>query len=369
MFQIIYNDKNSYARTGLLKTSHGNIQTPIFLPVVTKGAGKYLTFRELEELNTQMFISNAFLLSLKPGLSILKQTKGYHNFINWKKPIITDSGGFQGGDPTLFVSLNEQGLKFRSPFNGDLCFYTPEDVVKINKIIGSDIMMVLDDMLTPNHTKKEFKKAVDITIDWAQRSLKAHNLKTQQIFGIVQGGVYKDLRKECALSLNNMPFDGIGIGGLAIGEPKPKMYKAIDASLPEIDKNKFKYLMGVGSPEDILECISRGIDCFDSVYPTRMARHGVVFTKNGSLKIYHKNHECSFIPIDKTCDCYTCRNHTRAYLHHLYRIKEPNAMILLSIHNIRFMHKLTENARTSIKKNQFEKFKTIFLKDYLENSK
>jgi len=364
MFKITNETKT--ARCGEFKTSHGKIKTPFYMPVVTKGAGKFLTFRSLEDVKTQCFISNAYLLYLKPGLETIKKADGYHNFINWKKPIFTDSGGFQLLDPEFLISLNDKGVKFRSPFSGETHFISPEKLMENQNIIGSDIAMVLDHVLGPDHTKKEFSDATTRTIDWAKRCLDNHKNKNQKVFGIVQGGTYKDLRKECALKINDMGFDGLAIGGLAIGEEKDKMYKAIDYSLEYLDKDKIKYLMGVGSPEDMIISIGKGVDCFDSIYPTKMARHGVIFTRNGVLKIGKSYNAHVFKPIEKECDCYACKHHTIAYLHHLYRLDEAAAKILLSEHNVRFLHRLMEDARKNIEEGTFEKFQKDFLKNYLK---
>ena len=348
-----------------MKTTHGIIKTPFFMPVVTKGIPKFLTLKNLEEINTQCFISNSYLLYLRPGIELLKKTKGYHNFINWHKPIFTDSGGFQLKDPEFFISMSKEGVWFRSPFDGIKHFMSPEKVMKVQNIVASDIAMVLDDMQDANLPKEEYQKAIDNTIEWAERALKAHNNKNQKIFGIVQGGVYKDLRKECAVAINSMNFDGIGIGGLALGESKDKMHRAIDYSLKYLDYEKPKYLMGVGSPEDIVTAIGKGVDCFDSIYPTKMARHGVLFTRKGPINIKKAKWKEVFEPIDKGCDCPTCKNHTLSYLHHLYIIKEPGVKILLSIHNIRFIHRLLEEARKEIENGTFDKFQRQFLKNYL----
>jgi queuine tRNA-ribosyltransferase len=363
MFKIEHTCGN--ARSGILKTKHGKIKTPFFMPVVTKGASKLLTFPILDELGTQCFISNAYLLYLKPGMEVITETKGYHNFINWKKSIFSDSGGFQLLNPDFLISINNKGVKFRDPFSGDIHFISPEELIKIQNIISSDIAMVLDHLLGPNGTYEEHKIASERTIDWAKRAIENHKNKDQLLFGIVQGGVFKDLRNYCAQEINKLPFDGLAIGGLAIGESKEKMYQAIDYSLEYLDKNRPRYLMGVGSPEDIIISIGKGVDCFDSIYPTKMARHGVVFTNDGQIKIWKGKYKHIYEPLEKECDCPTCKNHTIAYLHHLYRAKEPNAKLLLSIHNIRFMHRLVENARKHIEQGTYDKFQKEFLENYI----
>jgi queuine tRNA-ribosyltransferase len=364
MFKIKNKDKKTKARTGVLKTNHDVINTPFFMPVVTKGAGKYITFKDLKEMDYECFISNAYLLYLKPGLNILEETKGYHNFISWNKSIFTDSGGFQLLDPSFLRSINDKGVHFRSPFNGDKHFISPEKLINIQNNIGSDVAMVLDHLLGPNESYQLHIKATNRTIDWANKCYNNHNNKKQKIFGIVQGGLFKDLRNICAKEINKIEFDGVAVGGLAIGESKENMYKAIDYSLEKIDDHKIKYLMGVGSPEDIVISIGKGIDCFDSIYPTKMARHGVVFTNKGPLKIWKQKYKNIHKPLDKNCNCYTCKTHTISYLHHLYRLKEPNVKILLSIHNLSFIQDLIKKARQKIKEETYDNFTKNFLKNY-----
>ena len=363
-FKIISKDKNTKARTCVLKTSHGDLKTPFFMPVVTKGIAKFVTLQQLEEINTRCFISNSYLLYLKPGTELLKKTKGYHNFINWKKPIFTDSGGFQLKNPEFMISISNKGVWFRSPFDGTKHFMSPEKVIEIQNIIGSDVAMVLDDMQDANLPKEKYAEAVDRTISWAKRAIKVHNNPNQMIFGIVQGGIYKDLRKKCAIEINKLPFDGLAIGGLALGESKEKMHKAIDYSLEYLDENKIKYLMGVGSPEDIVKAIGKGVDCFDSIYPTKMARHGVLFTRKGLINLKKAKWKDVFEPIEKECDCPTCKTHTLAYLHNLYRLNEPGVKILLSLHNIRFLHRLLEDISKEIENGTFDKFQRKFLEEY-----
>lgn len=364
MFKIEKNDKKTKARSGLFKTSHGTIKTPFFMPVVTKGIAKFITLDILEQIKTQCFISNCYLLYLKPGAIILRQANGYHNFINWKKPIFTDSGGFQLKNPEFFISMDDKGVWFRSPFDGSKHFMSPEKVIEMQNIIGSDIAMVLDDMQDANLSKEKYQVAVKRTIDWAKRAIDAHKNKKQFLFGIVQGGTFKDLREECAKEINKLPFDGLAIGGLALGEPKEKMHKAIDSSLKYLDESKIKYLMGVGSPEDIILSIGKGVDCFDSIYPTKMARHGHIFTRKGPINLKKAIYKDVFKPIEQDCDCPTCKRHSLSYLHHLLRLDEPGVKILLSIHNIRFLHKLLEDSRKEIEKGTFDKFQKSFLKNY-----
>ena len=358
--------QSNSARAGEFRTAHGIIHTPFYMPVVTKGTGKFLTFASLENAKTKCFISNAYLLYLKPGLDTIELAGGYHNFINWQKPIFTDSGGFQLLNPQFLIALSDKGVQFRSPFSGDIHFISPEKLTEIQNKLGSDVAMVLDHVIYPNHTRKEFEVATGRTIAWASRCLETHRNKSQKLFGIVQGGTYLDLRKECAIKINEMGFDGLAIGGLAIGEPKQEMFKAIDASLEYLDKDKLKYLMGVGSPEDMVISIGKGIDCFDSIYPTKMARHGILFTKDGPLKLAKSYNSNLFRPIEEGCDCYACTHHTLAYLHHLYRLGEPTVKFLLSEHNICFINRLMDDSRQAIENGTFDVFQKEFLKRYLK---
>jgi queuine tRNA-ribosyltransferase len=364
MFTIEKKDKVTKARCGLFKTAHGTIKTPFFMPVVTKGIAKFITLDILDEIKTQCFISNCYLLYLKPGKEILEKAKGYHKFINWKKSMFTDSGGFQLKNPEFFISMSDKGVWFKSPFDGSKHFMSPENVIEMQNIIDSDIAMILDDMQDANLPREAYEIATDRTIAWAKRSILAHKNKKQMLFGIVQGGIYKDLREKCAKEINKLPFDGLAIGGLALGETKDKMYKAIDYSLKHLDEKKIKYLMGFGSPEDIILSIGKGVDCFDSIYPTKMARHGHIFTRKGPINLKKAIYKDVFLPIEPDCDCPTCKRHTLSYLHHLLRLDEPGVKILLSVHNIRFLHRLLEDARKAIEKGTFDSFQKKFLKEY-----
>jgi queuine tRNA-ribosyltransferase len=363
-FIIEKKDKHTKARIGSLKTSHGVIKTPFFMPVVTKGIGKFSSLDILDQINTQCFISNCYLLYLKPGKDILEKSKGFHSFINWKKSIFTDSGGFQLKNPSFFISMNDKGVWFKSPFDGSKHFMSPEKVVEMQNIIGSDIAMILDDMQDANLSRESYEIATDRTIAWAKRAIVAHKNKNQMLFGIVQGGIYKDLREKCAIEINKLPFDGIAIGGLALGESKENMHNAIDYSLNYLDEDKIKYLMGLGSPEDIIISIGKGVDCFDSIYPTKMARHGFIFTRKGPILLKKAKYKDVFEPIESECDCSTCKRHSLSYLHHLLRLDEPGVKILLTIHNLRFLHRLMEDSRKEIEKGTFESFQDNFLKEY-----
>lgn len=364
-FTITHEEKN--ARVGLLTTAHGAIETPFFMPAATKATGKYLTTDDYQKAGVKALISNALILSFKPGIETVKAVSGLHNFMNFNGVIFTDCGGFQMSRG-MFQTKSKKGLHFRNPFNNSPVVITPQKIMNIELTLGSDVAMMLDDMSGYGVSKEEARTAMENTHRWGKESLQWHQkLKgdsQQLLFGIVQGNFYLELREESAKFINSLDFDGIAIGGVAIGEPKKEMYAAVDAVLPFITKDKPRYVMGVGSPEELLELIDRGIDCFDSVYPTQNARHGTLFTTNGKIYIDGLKYQHDFIPIDKNCKCHTCQHYTKAYLHHLMKIKEPVAKRLMSIHNLYFVLQLVEKAKKNIKTGSFSKFKKDFLKKW-----
>ncbi|MEW5896599.1 MAG: tRNA guanosine(34) transglycosylase Tgt [Nanoarchaeota archaeon] len=365
MFKITHQDGT--ARVGKLKTAHGTIETPFFMPVATRASGKHLTTDDYQNLKAKAIISNSFLLSLRPGIKTVEKAGGIHQFMNFPEVIFTDCGGFQMSR-NIFIGKSRKGLHFRSPFDGRKVVLTPEKIMNIQLALNSDVAMMLDDMSSYGISKEKAKEAMENTHHWGKESLQAHQeLKKQKkskqlLFGIVQGNFYPDLREESAKFINSLDFDGIAIGGVAIGEPKEEMYKAVDAALPYISKEKPRYVMGVGSPEEMLNLIERGIDCFDSVYPTQNARHSTLFTSTGVICIEKLDYAHDFTPIEQCCRCHTCRNYTKAYLHHLVKIKEPVAMRLKSIHNLFFILKLVEEAKKAIKEGLFAKFKREFFR-------
>lgn len=361
-FEIITTDGK--ARTGILKTRHGNVETPAFMPVATKASVKYLLPHELEEAGTQAIIANAFVLSLRPGLDVIKKHKGLHEFMQWNKTIFTDSGGFQMLEPSFFLKKNENGIEFRNPFDGAKLFATPELIADIQQTVHSDVAMVLDDVVPHNATRKQAEEAVKNTTTWAKRFLLAHKDKGQLVFGITQGGMFKDLREQSAKEINKLNFDGIAIGGLCIGENLKTMHEMLKASLSQIDPEKPRYLMGVGSPVDLLEAIEAGVDIFDSAMPTRNARHNELFSSQGKITIDKKEFCNDEKPVDKDCSCTVCKNYTRAYLHHLARCGEETGQRLNSHHNIWFIQNLMAKAREAIKQKKFAQFKKEFVKKY-----
>lgn len=362
-FELQKKDKNSKARAGIIYTDHGEVQTPIFMPVGTQGAIKAVEHRELEEIGTQIILGNTYHLYLRPGVEILHQFNGLHRFINWKKPILTDSGGFQIYSLSDLRKIKEEGVEFKSHIDGSYHFFSPEKVVDIQRFIGSDIMMVLDECVGYPAEYDYVKKSVDLTTRWAERAFK-HFTSTfpryehrQFIFGIIQGSVFKDLRKISAEQLTQIDFNGFAIGGLAVGESSELMYEITEFTTDFMPDDKPRYLMGVGRPENILEAIEKGVDMFDCVMPTRNGRNAYLFTSNGVISIKNSQFKDDKSPIDEECDCYTCQNFTRSYLRHLFVAKEILALQLASIHNLRFYLNLISEARRMILEDEFTEWK------------
>lgn len=344
MFEIVAEDAHSNARIGRLRTSHGMIETPCFMPAATKATVKTLSTDELEAMGIEAIIVNAFHLYLEPYLDVIEKV-GVHKFMCWDKAIFTDSGGYQG-IRNFNLKITPQGLKFK--FHSDKTF-TPEDSVRIQNNLGSDVAMVLDVCPPYSMNYENIYSAAVRTLDWAERCKKAHANDRQLLFGISQGGVFPELRKECAEKLIKLDFDGYGIGGLSIGEPNAKMHETLSFTTNILPKQKPRYLMGVGSPNDLLKCIKLGIDIFDSAFPTRNARHGTVMTATGNVSIRKQIFSRDLSPIDENCKCYTCRKYTRAYIHHLFKEKELLGMRLLSIHNIHLIQNLITDAKMAIR--------------------
>lgn len=367
MFKIL--SESDKARSGKLKLRSSTINTPFFMPVGTKATVKNLSPEQLKSTKTECIISNSFVLSMRPGSKLVEEYGGIHKFMNWKGGIFTDSGGFQAGLPDFLVGINDKGIRFRNPYLGKEELLTPEAAVNIQKELKSDVAMVLDDMPKPNADFEIVKKSVERTHAWAKRCLDAKTDKKQLMFGISQGGIYKELRTFSAKTINSMDFDGLAIGGLAIGETKSQMYDALKATLPHYDKNRPRYMMGLGSPEDIVLAVEHGVDCFDSIFPTQNARRATLLTFNGPVHYKTAKYSKDFSPIEKDCDCYTCKNYTKAYVHHLLKTYENFGLTLATIHNIRFMQRLMEKIRLAIKEDEYSKFKKEFLKNYVKKLK
>jgi queuine tRNA-ribosyltransferase len=357
--------ENSLARTGLLKTSHGKIETPFFMPVATKGSVKNITHKEIKKMNIDCLISNAFINYLKPGLPLIEKAGGLHKFMSWDKALFTDSGGFQLILDHFSPKVSDKGVRLTNPFDKSRHLISPEKSTEIQNQLGSDVAMCLDHQPLFGKTRIDYLDSAIRTIEWAQRCKQVHKNQKQLLFGIAQGGNHADIRKKCVLALNKIGFDGIALGGFGIGEAQTEMYRIIKQVKTVLPKNNCTYVMGIGSPIELLNAISNGADCFDSAYPTRMARHGKIFTSNGTIQIDKSLHKNSFAPLDANCDCYVCKEHSRAYVHHLYKTHEQNAHILLSHHNLHFIQKLIFDTRTAIKENEFERFKRNFEKKYV----
>jgi queuine tRNA-ribosyltransferase len=353
------------ARAGVLETDHGVIETPVYMPVGTQGTVKATEQRELIELGTQIILGNTYHLYLRPGMDVIEQAGGLHSFINWQKPILTDSGGFQVFSLTALRDIADNGVTFRSHLDGSPHVFTPESVIQIERQLGSDIMMVFDEC-TPYPCEFEYaKKSNEMTVRWAERCKIAAEKKpslyghSQALFGIVQGSVYPEIREMSARALTQLEFDGYAIGGLAVGEPLEEMYRITDFTEQFLPMNKPRYLMGVGTPENILESIQCGMDMFDCVIPTRNGRNGMLWTHDGTINIRNAQYKTDFTPVDAECDCYTCRTFTRSYLRHLFITKEILALQLASIHNLAFFLWISREARKAILEKRYAEWKAL----------
>ncbi|MCI6272068.1 MAG: tRNA guanosine(34) transglycosylase Tgt [Erysipelotrichaceae bacterium] len=356
-FDLTHKSSNTNARCGIIQTPHGIVETPIFMPVGTLATVKFLSPEEIKEIGSGIILSNTYHLWLRPGADIVEKAGGVQKFMNYNGPMLTDSGGFQVFSLSKHRKIEEEGVTFRSHLNGDKLFLSPEKSIQLQNQIGADIIMSFDECIPYPAEYKYAKNSVERTIRWAKRGKDAHKRDDQALFGIVQGGEYEDLREHCAKSLVEMDFDGYSIGGTSVGEDKETMYKMIDLSIKHLPENKPRYLMGVGAVNDLLEGVERGVDMFDCVLPTRIARHGTLMTSNGRINIKKAIYKEDFSPLDEKCDCYTCRNFTKAYLNHLFRSNEGLGDRLCSIHNLRYLLNLMEGIRKSIKEDRFKEFK------------
>lgn len=358
MFKVISQDKRTKARLGEVTTAHGKILTPAFMPVATMGAVKTLSSEELKGMDYKLILANAFHLYLKPGVEIIKKSGGLHRFINWNGAILTDSGGYQ-----VFslenTKVTEEGVDFCSMLDGSSHFFSPEISIKIQEILGADIIMTFDECLGYPAEYQRAKEAMERSVRWAIRCKKVHRNNKQLLFGIIQGSTYKDLRKVCLEKLEKINFPGYGIGGLSVEEPEEMMVEVIDSLIPLMPENKPHYLMGVGKPEQILEMVKRGIDLFDCSFPTRIARNGSCLTHQGKIIIRDSKFKSDNNPVDKKCDCFVCRNYTRAYLRHLFNIGEILALRLASYHNLFYLSHLMKETRKAIRENRFSSFYSL----------
>ena len=357
-FEITHICKQSGARTGILHTPHGDVETPMFMPVGTQATVKFVSPEELKDLGSGVVLANTYHLWLRPGEDIVDQAGGVQKFMNYKGPMLTDSGGFQVFSLADQRKITEDGVTFKNTLNGDTLFLSPEKSIQIQNKIGADIIMSFDECIPYPATREYVEKSTERTLRWALRGKQAHTRPEEQaLFGIVQGGDYEDLRKYCAEKLIEMDFPGYAIGGTSVGEDKETMYRMVKWASDALPFDKPRYLMGVGAVNDLLEAVSRNVDMCECVLPTRIARHGTLMTSEGRISIRKAIYKNDFTPLDPECDCYTCRNYTKAYLNHLQRTNEGFGTRLMSIHNLRFLVKLMEDARKAIKEDRFNDFK------------
>ncbi len=365
-YELIHKDKNSGARRGVIHTPHGDIQTPVFMPVGTQATVKSLTPEELKnEVGAQIILSNTYHLYLRPGHKLVEEAGGLHGFMNWDRPILTDCGGFQVFSLSDLRTISEEGVEFKSHLDGSKHFLSPEKVMEIEESLGADIIMAFDECVEYPASYEYTKNSMERTTRWAKRCKEAH-LKTdkQGLFGIIQGGFYKDLRTQSAKDLIELDFPGYAIGGISVGEPKEEFLDILRYTAPLMPENKPRYLMGVGTPDYLIEAALAGIDMCDCVLPTRIARNGTAMTWNGKVVVRNATYERDFGPLDPECDCYACKNYTRAYIRHLIKAKEILGVRLLSIHNLYFLTKLMERVRIEIEHDNLENFKNEFYKKY-----
>ena len=369
-FTVEHNDQETSARAGVLELAHGNVNTPVFMPVGTQATVKTLSPDELVDLGSEIILGNTYHLYLRPGHKLIERLGGLHQFSNWKRPILTDSGGYQVFSLTDLNKVKQEGVYFRSHIDGSYHTFTPENVIQIQRSLGSDIMMVLDECLPYPSSENQVKESIRLTTQWARRSINEYSKseplhgRDQTVFAIVQGSTYERFRIESANALSDLEFPGYAIGGLSVGEPKQAMYDMTSVCTALLPVDKPRYLMGVGKPEDLINGIESGIDMFDCVMPTRNGRKGAVFTRDGMKIVKNASFKEDSIPIDPECDCYTCRNFSRAYLRHLFKASEILGMRLASLHNLHFYVNLMKQARKAITEDKFSTFKNDFFNRY-----
>lgn len=364
-YELIKEEKNTGARLGILHTPHGSFETPIYMPVGTLATVKGLSPEELKDMGAEIVLSNTYHLWLRPGEDIVEEAGGLHKFMNWDRGVLTDSGGFQVFSLSDMRKIEEEGVHFRNHISGEKLFLTPEKAIQIENALGADIIMSFDECPDFHHSYDYVKNSINRTTRWAERGLKAHQRpEDQALFGIVQGAGYKDLRIQHARDLVSLDFPGYSIGGLSVGETKEEMNSVLDYLTPELPKDKPRYLMGVGSPDALIDGVIRGVDMFDCVLATRIARNGTCMTSTGRLVVKNAQYTRDFRPIDENCDCYTCRNYTRAYVRHLIKTDELFGMRLASIHNVYFLLELMRNVRKAIMDDQLLEFREDFFERY-----
>lgn len=363
-FKVLQQDKSCRARLGVLHTEHGTVETPVFMPVGTQATVKTMTPEEVKGLGGKIILSNTYHLYLRPGHGLIRDAGGLHRFMNWSGPILTDSGGFQVFSLGPLRKVTEEGVVFRSHIDGSEHFFSPEKAMEVQADLGSDIAMAFDECAPYPSSREYTLAALERTTRWAVRCMEVHRREGQGVFGIVQGGMFPDLREKSARELVDLGFPGYAIGGLSVGEPKALMYEMLDHTVALLPREKPRYLMGVGSPDCLVEGVVRGVDMFDCVLPTRIARNGSVFTRRGKLVVRNAEYARDFSPLDPYCDCYTCRNYTRAYVRHLIKAGEVLGIRLTTIHNIRFVLNLMEEIKEAIRRGNLVEFRDNFLKAY-----
>ncbi len=364
-YELLHECKQTGARRGVIHTPHGDIQTPVFMPVGTQATVKSMTPEELKEVNAQIILSNTYHLFLRPGHKLVEEAGGLHKFMNWDRPILTDSGGFQVFSLGKLRKITEEGVEFQSHLDGSKKFLSPEKAVEVQNSLGSDIMMCFDECCQYPSTYEYTKQSMERTTRWAKRCKEANiNEEKQGLFGIIQGGFFEDLRKKSTEDLIELDFPGYAIGGISVGEPKEEFLRILKYTTPLMPKNKPRYLMGVGTPDYLIEAAMAGIDMCDCVLPTRIARHGTALTSNGKIVVRNSNYEKDFTKLDPECDCYACQNYTRAYIHHLVKTNEILGIRLLSIHNIKFLTNLMDKVRIEIENDNLANFRDEFYRKY-----
>jgi queuine tRNA-ribosyltransferase len=369
MFELLKTDTTTKARLGKLTTAHGVVDTPVYMPVGTQASVKAMDPRELLECGTQIILGNTYHLNIRPGLEVITAAGGLHKFMNWQLPILTDSGGFQVFSLAKIRKVKEHGVEFRSHLDGSLLFIGPKESMEIQRVLGSDIAMVFDECPPHDAPAKEQRLAVERTVRWARECRTQPRADGQKVFGIVQGGNNPVLREQCAKALVEMNFDGYAIGGVSVGEPEPEMMQAIEMSVPHLPEHKARYAMGLGTPAQMLELIARGVDMFDCVLPTRVARNGTAYTRRGALGIKGGSYKMDFRPIEEDCDCFACKHFTRAYLRHLLKANEILGLRMLSVHNTHMYLKVMADARTHLAAGTFGEFYSEFIANFKPSEK
>jgi queuine tRNA-ribosyltransferase len=369
MFELLKTDTTTKARLGKLTTAHGVVDTPVYMPVGTQASVKAMDPRELLECGTQIILGNTYHLNIRPGLEVITAAGGLHKFMNWQLPILTDSGGFQVFSLAKIRKVKEHGVEFRSHLDGSLLFIGPKESMEIQRVLGSDIAMVFDECPPYDAPAKEQRLAVEHTIRWARECRTQPRADGQKVFGIVQGGNNPALREQCAKALVEMDFDGYAIGGVSVGEPEPEMLQAIEMSVPHLPEHKARYAMGLGTPAQMLELVARGVDMFDCVLPTRVARNGTAYTRRGALGIKGGSYKMDFRPIEEDCDCFACKHFTRAYLRHLLKANEILGLRMLSVHNTHMYLKVMADARAHLATGTFAEFYREFIANFKPSEK